>query len=50
MTTTCTLHCMNFRLAKEWLRTCDEYANYIKKPFSSVAPSQIWKCHQANWG
>mmetsp|Transcript_14853 Transcript_14853/g.22601 ORF Transcript_14853/g.22601 Transcript_14853/m.22601 type:complete len:208 (+) Transcript_14853:115-738(+) len=50
MTTTCTLHCMNTKMAQEWLRTCDEYANYVKKPFSSVGPAQIWKCHQANWG
>mmetsp|Transcript_183440 Transcript_183440/g.581825 ORF Transcript_183440/g.581825 Transcript_183440/m.581825 type:complete len:209 (-) Transcript_183440:155-781(-) len=42
-------HCLNVKLADEWLKTCNEYLGYVRRPFKSVPASKLWKCHQSNW-
>jgi len=42
-------HCMNVKLVQEWLDTCDQYLQYVAKPFSSVSFGDLWKCDQDDW-
>eukprot|EP00405_Crypthecodinium_cohnii_P006751 CAMPEP_0194782454 /NCGR_PEP_ID=MMETSP0323_2-20130528/78695_1 /TAXON_ID=2866 ORGANISM="Crypthecodinium cohnii, Strain Seligo" /NCGR_SAMPLE_ID=MMETSP0323_2 /ASSEMBLY_ACC=CAM_ASM_000346 /LENGTH=244 /DNA_ID=CAMNT_0039721263 /DNA_START=74 /DNA_END=808 /DNA_ORIENTATION=+ len=42
-------HCLDISLAKEWMSTCDEYLQYVRRPFSSIPADQLWKCEQSNW-
>mmetsp|Transcript_183442 Transcript_183442/g.581830 ORF Transcript_183442/g.581830 Transcript_183442/m.581830 type:complete len:210 (-) Transcript_183442:119-748(-) len=49
MTAPCVFHCLNIKLADEWLKTCNEYLGYVRRPFQSVPASQLWKCRQSNW-
>jgi len=49
MSAPCVFHCLNTRLADEWLKTCREYLGYVRRPGQSVPLCQLWKCNQSNW-
>jgi len=40
---------LEVELFKEYIGTCKEYIDYVKKPFSDVPIKSLWKCDQSDW-
>mmetsp|Transcript_18162 Transcript_18162/g.45299 ORF Transcript_18162/g.45299 Transcript_18162/m.45299 type:complete len:209 (+) Transcript_18162:64-690(+) len=45
----CVFHCLDFKLANEWLKTSSEYFGYVRRPFQSIPLRQLWHCKQSDW-
>uniref|UniRef100_A0A7S1PZ77 Uncharacterized protein n=1 Tax=Alexandrium catenella TaxID=2925 RepID=A0A7S1PZ77_ALECA len=42
----CVFHCLDLKIAQEWLKTCKEYSGYIVKPFQSKRLPELLKSYQ----
>jgi len=41
-------HILDCALLQEWVNTCNEYIQYVLKPFSRMSFKQMWSCNQSD--